>query len=132
MLTLPSSVRIYLCTAVTDMRKGHDGLSALVQHHMELDVFSGHLFVFVSRLGNRVKILFWDNGGFVLLYKRLEKGKFRLPPLPQEQATIRLEATPLALLPLAGESRLRGERSWCLSRSSRPRGWPRSGPREWR
>ena len=98
MLTLPSSVKIYLCTAATDMRKGHDGLSALVQHHLELDVFSGHLFVFVSRLGNRVKILFWDNGGFVLLYKRLEKGKFRLPPLPQEQTTIRLEATQLALL----------------------------------
>ncbi len=98
MLTLPSSVKIFLCTAPTDMRKGHDGLAALVQQHLDQDVFSGYLFVFVSRLGNRVKILFWDNGGFVLLYKRLEKGRFRLPPLPEEQATVRLEPSQLALL----------------------------------
>ena len=70
----------------------------MVQQHLDQDVFSGYLFVFVSRLGNRVKILFWDNGGFVLLYKRLEKGRFRLPPLPEEQATVRLEPSQLALL----------------------------------
>ena len=98
MLTLPSSVKIYLCTDPTDMRKGHDGLSALVQHQLELDVFSGHLFVFVSRRGNRIKILFWDNGGFVLLYKRLEKGRFRLPRMSEAQGTIGLEASQLALL----------------------------------
>jgi len=98
MLTLPSSVKIYLCAEPTDMRKGHDGLSALVQHRLELDVFSGHLFVFVSRRGDRVKVLFWDNGGFVLLYKRLERGRFRLPRIAREQGTVVLEASQLALL----------------------------------
>lgn len=99
MLTLPSSVKIFLCTAPTDMRKGHDGLSALVQHYLELDVYSGHLFVFVSRLGNRVKILFWDNGGFVLLYKRLEKGRFRIPrAFPKGRDSVRLQSSQLALL----------------------------------
>ena len=98
MLTLPSSVKIYLCTEPTDMRKGHDGLSALVQHQLQLDVFSGHLFVFVSRRGDRIKVLFWDNGGFVLLYKRLEKGRFRLPRMDDGQGTIGLQASQLALL----------------------------------
>ena len=79
MLSLPPSVRIYLATAPADMRKGHDGLSALVKQELGQDVFSGHLFVFVSRKGNRIKILTWDHGGFVLYYKRLERGRFRLP-----------------------------------------------------
>ena len=86
-----------LCAAA-HKRKGHDGLSALVQHRLELDVFSGHLFVFVSRRGNRIKVLFWDNGGFVLLYKRLEKGRFRLPRMDRDQGTVALEASQLALL----------------------------------
>jgi len=101
MLTLPPAVKIHLCTTPTDMRKGHDGLCALVQHHLREDAFSGHLFVFVSRRGNRVKVLFWDSGGFVLLYKRLEKGKFKIPHLPAQPAqrsAVRLEAAQLALL----------------------------------
>jgi len=99
MLTLPPSVKIYLCTAPTDMRKGHDGLSALVQNQLQADVFSGHFFVFVSRLGNRVKVLFWDNGGFVLIYKRLEKGRFRMPrSFPKDAVSVRLQSSQLALL----------------------------------
>ena len=99
MLTLPSSVKVYLCTEPTDMRKGHDGLAALVEHRLDLDVFSGHLFVFVSRRGDRLKVLFWDNGGFVLLYKRLEKGRFRVPQAAKDQkGTVALEASQLALL----------------------------------
>ncbi len=71
MLKLPSSVKICLATAVTDMCKGHDGLSALVQQQLGQDVFSGHLFVFVSKRGDRIKILTWDHGGFVLWYNHL-------------------------------------------------------------
>ena len=59
MISLPPSVRIFLATKRTDMRKGHDGLAALVQQQMGQDVFTGHLFVFVSRGGNRIKILTW-------------------------------------------------------------------------
>lgn len=98
MLTLPGSVRIYLSTAPTDMRKGHDGLRALVERELGADVYSGHLFVFVSRKGDRLKILTWDHGGFVLWYKRLERGRFKLPHLPRGQESVRLDSAQLAML----------------------------------
>jgi transposase len=75
MLSLSSAVRIFLWTAPVDMRKGFDGLQALVRA-ADMDVFSGHLFVFVSRRADRAKILMWERGGFVLWYKRLSKGTF--------------------------------------------------------
>jgi len=61
MLTLPPSVRIYVASAPADMRKCYDGHSAPVKQELGQDVFSGHLFVFVSRKGNRIKILTWDH-----------------------------------------------------------------------
>ncbi len=79
MLGLPSSVRIYLYSEPTDMRKGADGLSALVRRHFDESVFSGHLFAFLSRRSDRAKILWWSHGGFVVYYKRLERGRFRRP-----------------------------------------------------
>lgn len=82
MLSLPSSVRIYLLSGPTDMRKGFDGLAALVRA-AGLDVFSGHLFVFVSRRSDRAKVLTFERGGFVLWYKRLELGRFRVPAAAQ-------------------------------------------------
>ncbi len=97
MLTLPRSVRIYLASEPTDMRKGFDGLGALVAQRGQ-DVFSGHLFVFVSRRGDRIKILSWDRGGFVLWYKRLEKGRFRRPRIGSEQTSVELDAAQLAML----------------------------------
>jgi transposase len=97
MLSLPSSVRIYFFTAPTDMRKGHDGLTALVKA-AELDEFSGHLFVFVSRRGDRAKILSWERGGFVLWYKRLEVGRFRRPHLEPDATQVILEPDQLTLL----------------------------------
>ena len=98
MLTLPPSVRIYLATAPTDMRKGHDGLAALVKRGLSHDVYSGHLYVFVSRKGNRIKILAWDHGGFILWYKRLERGRFRVPSVDAEQSAVELESTQLSML----------------------------------
>jgi len=98
MISLPPSVRIFLATTPTDMRKGHDGLAALVQQQMGQDVFSGHLFVFVSRLGNRIKILTWDRGGFVLWYKRLERGRFKLPQVDDDEAVVQLESSELSML----------------------------------
>ena len=97
MLTLPRSVRIYLATEPTDMRKGFDGLGALVTQRGQ-DVYSGHLFVFVSRKGDRIKILSWDRGGFVLWYKRLEQGRFRRPRFDAEQTSVELDAAQLAML----------------------------------
>lgn len=76
MLTLPSSVKIYIYTQPTDMRSGFDKLSMLAQSFMLKDPFSGHLFVFFNRTANRCKILFWDRTGFCIWYKRLEEGTF--------------------------------------------------------
>ncbi len=97
MLTLPASVRIYLATSRVDLRKSIDGLSGLVAARGH-DLFSGHLFVFTSRRGDRVKILFWDRGGFVVYYKRLESGRFRLPEIAPGAEEIGLDSTQLAML----------------------------------
>ena len=97
MITLPSAVRIYLATGAVDLRKSIDGLCALVSERQH-DLYSGHLYVFVSRRGDRLKILTWTTGGFLLLYKRLERGRFRLPQLRVGQTEVELDATQLAML----------------------------------
>lgn len=79
MLSLPPSVQIFVATEPADMRRSFDSLSALVVEQLEKDPFSGHLFVFRNRRGDRVKILYWDRSGFSLWYKRLEQGVFRFP-----------------------------------------------------
>ncbi len=79
MLTLPPSVRIFVATGVTDLRRSVDGLSALVREAFGLDPLSGHLFLFRNRRRNRVKILVWDQSGYWVLYKRLERGTFAWP-----------------------------------------------------
>lgn len=95
MLTVPPSVRIYLATEPADMRCSFDGLMARVEA-LKKDPFSGHLFVFRNRRGDRVKILFWDRSGFCLWYKRLEKGTFRFPSVSTE--SLEVEAAELMLL----------------------------------
>ena len=76
---IPRSVRILIGSTPIDMRKSIDGLLAVVQQELQEDAYSGHLFVFVSRRCDRVKILACDKGGFVLVYRRLERGQFKLP-----------------------------------------------------
>ena len=73
---LSQSSKVYLFTASTDMRKGFDGLSYLVKQQ-NLDLFSGNLFVFLSKRADRIKILTWNRGGLIIWYKRLEKGTFK-------------------------------------------------------
>jgi hypothetical protein len=70
MLSLPPTVRIFLAAEPTDMRKGFDSLSHLVEASMALDPLTGHLFVFRSRRGDRLKVLWWDRDGYVLWYKK--------------------------------------------------------------
>jgi len=98
MLTLPPSVQIYLAVGQVDMRRGHDGLAAIVRGQWKVDLYGGHLFVFLGRRADRCKILFWDRGGFVLYYKRLERGRFRLPVVSSEAASVSIDATELAML----------------------------------
>ncbi|MFM2417512.1 MAG: hypothetical protein RL385_2235 [Pseudomonadota bacterium] len=80
------------------MRRGHDGLLALVRALGVADPYSGHLFVFLGRRADRRKVLFWDRGGFVVAYKRLERGRFKLPAIPPDAQSIVLDATALTML----------------------------------
>jgi transposase len=96
MLSLPPSVRIYLAAEPADMRRSFDALAQDVMDFLGEDPMSGHLFVFRSRRGNRVKILFWDRSGYVLYYKRIEKGIFRFPQADGDR--IEIEAAELSLI----------------------------------
>ena len=78
MLTLPPSVRMFIARGATDMRKSFDTLAALVCDVVNEDPQSGHLFVFINRRKNRMKVLWWDGSGYLLLAKRLEPGQFRI------------------------------------------------------
>ena len=98
MISIPRSVRIFIGSTPVDMRKSIDGLSAVVQQELEEDAYSGHLFVFVSRRSDRVKILSFDKGGFVLYYKRLERGQFRLPHMGSDGMAVEIDATQLMML----------------------------------
>ena len=79
MIHLPASVRVYLCLTACDMRKSFDSLHALMREDLELDAFAGHLFVFASRRRDRIKILYWEHGGFAIWSKRLEGGTYAVP-----------------------------------------------------
>jgi transposase len=79
MITPATGVRIWLAAGLTDMRRGFDGLAALVQQQLGQDPFGGHLFVFRGKRGHLLKILFWDGQGLVLYAKRLERGRFVWP-----------------------------------------------------
>lgn len=97
MLNIPSATRIFLASEPVDIRKGFDALAAWVEAN-GLDVYSGHLFVFLSRRRTHVKVLTWSRGGFVLLYRRLERGRFQFPALRPGARTVTLDATELAML----------------------------------
>jgi transposase len=81
-LTLPASVRIYVAAEAVDLRRGFDGLAAATRSLIRQDPLSGHLFVFLNRRKNRIKLLVWDRTGYLLLYKRLERGTFHLATEP--------------------------------------------------
>jgi hypothetical protein len=101
---LSAAVRVFLCTRPTDLRKGFDGLSGLVQEGFGQDPLSGHLFLFLNRRRDRIKILYFDRDGLVIWYKRLEVGCFQnLEPTPSAvqlsgPAGIELSVTDLAMI----------------------------------
>ncbi len=79
MMALPPKTQIWIAAGVTDLRRGFDGLSALVQTKLEQSPFSGHVFVFRGRRGDLIKLLWWDGDGLCLFAKRLERGRFVWP-----------------------------------------------------
>lgn len=96
MIGPPAGTRIWIAAGVTDMRRGFDGLAALVQTKLEADPFSGQIFVFRGRRGDRVKLLWWDGDGLCLLAKRLEAGKFVWPQATH--GTVSLSTAQLSML----------------------------------
>jgi transposase len=96
MVSLPTSVRIWLATQATDLRKSFDSLAELVRQQLKGDPLSGQLFVFRNKRADRVKLLYWDEDGFVIIYKRLEAGTFRFPPA--ESAGVEIRAADLQML----------------------------------
>ena len=105
MISLPSlhtldrqAARIWLATEATDMRCGFDRLAERVRGVIGQDPVSGHYFVFRSRRGDRLKILLWDRDGFLLWYKRLESGVFKLPRAQQGARSLELRGSELAMI----------------------------------
>jgi transposase len=97
-LTLPPSTRVFVATRPADMRRGFDGLFALVRDFLGGDPLSGHLFVFRNKSGDRLKILWWDRDGLAIFYKRLEEGRFTFPIPAHDAAQIELSAADLQLV----------------------------------
>jgi transposase len=99
MISLPSSVRVFLHAPPTDLRKGFDALCGLVTTAFGQDPTSGHLFLFVNRRRDRIKILYWDRDGLAIWYKRLENpGTFQIPTTATKAASIEMTPTQLSLI----------------------------------
>jgi transposase len=109
MIALPARTRVWLAAGVTDMRKGMDGLAALVQTALSENPFSGHVFVFRGRRGDLVKLLWFDGDGVCLFAKRLERGRFVWPQA--QSGSVSLSAAQLSML-LEGIDWRRPTRTW--------------------
>jgi transposase len=98
MISLPHPVRVFLHAPATDLRKGFDALSGMVTSAFTQGPMSGHLFLFVNRRRDRLKILYWDRDGLAIWYKRLETGSFQLPSAPRDTVSVEMTPTQLALI----------------------------------
>ncbi len=87
-MLIASPRRILLATAPVDFRKSIDGLAAIVELHLREPPLSGQMFVFTNRRRDGLKLLVWDQGGFVLIYKRLERGRFQFPPTDDDRRVL--------------------------------------------
>ena len=90
--------KVYIACGYTDLRRGIDGLAAMVQQQFNLDPFTNTLFLFCGRRRDRIKALYWEGNGFVLLYKRLESGSFQWPRSEREEGS---QSADHAAVPLA-------------------------------
>ena len=113
MITLPRHVRVFALARPSDLRKGFEGLSALVRQQLSRDPLSGDLFLFVNRTRRRAKVLLWDGTGLCVYSKRLEKGRFAAPWRDPARHELRLTTTELQLFlegsELVGRMRLSPE-----------------------
>lgn len=99
MILLPRAVRVYMATRPENLRKSFDGLSNEVRSTLAKDPLCGHVFVFLNRRKNQVKLLLWTRGGFTIVAKRLERGTFAFPARVTAEATsVELDAHELSML----------------------------------
>ena len=109
MIGPPSNTQIWIAAGVTDLRRGFDGLSALVQNKLEKSPLSGQVFIFRGRRGDLVKLIWFDGDGLCLFSKRLERGKFIWPQA--REGSVSLTRAQLSML-LEGIDWRRPERTW--------------------
>jgi transposase len=109
MIGLPSNTQIWIAAGVTDLRRGFDGLSALIQTKLEKSPLSGQVFIFRGRRGDLVKLIWFDGDGLCLFCKRLERGKFVWPQATE--GVVSLTRAQLSML-LEGIDWRRPERTW--------------------
>ena len=99
MILLPRSVRIYVATAPSNLRRSFEGLSNDVRTVLASDPLSGHVFLFLNRRRTQVKLLVWTRGGFTIVHTRLERGRFTFPErVTAEAARVEIDAHELAML----------------------------------
>jgi transposase len=98
MMLIPAGVKVHLALGYTDLRKGIDGLGAMVERVLEQDPFSGHLFVFRGKRADLIKVLFWDGTGLCLFTKRLEHGRFAWPATSGHGLSVAVTAAQLSML----------------------------------
>jgi transposase len=99
MILLPRSVRMYLATAPANLRKSFEGLSNEVRSALAADPLSGHIFIFLNRRRTQAKLLVWMRGGFTIVHRRLERGRFTFPArVTAEAARVEIDAHELAML----------------------------------
>jgi len=98
MFSLGERHKYYLYNDWVDMRKGFNGLSGLVRNDLGLDPLTGDVYIFINRSRNRMKLLVWEQGGYVLYYKRLEQGRFRITSTPERGLSLQYSWEDLMLL----------------------------------
>ena len=98
MLNVAAGTRIFVATGATDMRKGFDGLSGIVVGILEKDPLSGHLFLFVNRRRDKLKVLYWDGDGLAIWYRRLEQGTFQMPTVSEDNKAAEIRSDELTML----------------------------------
>ena len=99
MILVPRAVRVYFATQPVNLRKSFDGLANEIRHALGYDPLDGHLFVFLNRRKNQVKLIVWTRGGFTIVHKRRERGTFTFPARVTATATsVAIEAHELAML----------------------------------
>lgn len=98
MFGLSDQHRYYFYTGISDMRKGFDGLSGLILDQMRSSPMDGSVYVFINRRRDRMKLLVWQRDGFLLYYKRLERGTFELPSSKEDLIKLQISQETLQLM----------------------------------